>query len=209
MLWNLVLAVSSIVLQSPQQAPPGNPLGSSAGAEASRARGQQMAQLCATATERYARGDFEGVVAALEAAARLDPSNPAAQQIVATYYWERASSGPDAPDIKARYVARGIAATDRALAIDSEYFEAVIFKNLLLREQANTVADPSRKQRLIAQADTLRARGAELMKARAADPSRHPLSAPPCTVIAAPSSSAPLPPPPPPPPTGVRKSGRM
>jgi TonB family protein len=60
----------------------------------------------------------------------------------------------------------GLAATDRALALKPDYMEALTYKNLLLRLQANLETDPVRKQQLIAEADALRNRAIELNKMR-------------------------------------------
>ena len=50
------------------------------------------------------------------------------------------------PKAKAlEYVMRGIAADDKALAINSEYFEALSFKNILLRMEANLIKDPAKQ----------------------------------------------------------------
>ena len=63
---------------------------------------------------------------------------------------------------------KGIAATDRALEIKSDYADALVYKNLLLRLQANLEKDPAKQQTLIKEADKLRDRAQELRKQKAA-----------------------------------------
>lgn len=136
------------------------------------------------------QGDFEKTVAALESVEQLDPTDPTAPQIVATYYWEKAFKDHQLlPADQLRYVMSGIAATDRALALKPDYADAITYKNLLLRLQANLETDPVQKQQLIAEADALRARAIELNKMRNGINSSGGAVA-----------LGPMPPPPPPPP---------
>jgi TonB family protein len=115
---------------------------------------------------------------------------PTAQnyQILTTLYFERAFREPSlTPDQKSELVTKGLAAADQALAYDAAYAEAMIYKNLLLRLQAQLTTDPAERARAIAEADLLRARAMELRK-------QQPQTAP------GRSGSMPPPPPPPPPP---------
>jgi TonB family protein len=139
-------------------------------------------------------GQFSEAIAVLEQAAALDPANPQSQQLIATFYYEKAAKDPSVtPAEKQTYISSGIAATDRALASDPDFLEAMIYKNLLLRMQASMETDAGRQQSLIAVADALRNRAMELRKARG-DANR-PMSASRADGMPAP------PPPPPPPPT--------
>lgn len=136
------------------------------------------------------QGDFEKTIAALEAAAQLEPDNPEGYQIIATYYWEKAFKDHRLlPAEQYTYILQGTAATDRALALKPDYVEALTYKNLLLRLRANLESDPALKQQLLADADELRNKAIELNKTR--------------TAIGSTSAGVrlgPVPPPPPPPP---------
>ena len=136
------------------------------------------------------QGDFENTIAALEAAALLEPDNPQGYQIIATYFWEKAFRDHRLlPADQYTYILQGIAATDRALALKPDYADALTYKNLLLRLRANLESDPALKQQLLADADELRNKAIELNKTR--------------TAIGSTSAGArlgPVPPPPPPPP---------
>jgi TonB family protein len=143
------------------------------------------------------QGDFPKTMDMLDAAERLDPTDPAGPQIVATYYWEKAYKDQRLlPAEKYKYILSGIEATDRALALKPDYADALTYKNLLLRLRANQETDPVLKQQLIAEADRLRNRAIELNKQRTAISSSN-------AGVAMP----PPPPPPPPPPDGAVRVG--
>jgi TonB family protein len=136
------------------------------------------------------QGSFDKAIAALEDAAQLSPDDPQGYQIIATYYWEKAFKDHRLlPAEQYTYVMQGVGATDRALALKPDYMEALTYKNLLLRMQANLESDPALKQQLIAEADALRARAIELNKSRIA-----------ITGANQGMMLGPVPPPPPPPP---------
>ena len=111
------------------------------------------------------------------------PQTREAYHIVATHYYEIAMKDTAlTPDQKRETILKGIAAEDRALGIDPNYVPALIYKNILLRLQANLTPDPSEQERLIAEADELRQTAIVLRG------------------TAAPAPGGSMPPPPPPPP---------
>jgi len=136
----------------------------------------------------YSRqGKAAASVAVMEELAALSPTNPARHYTVATYYEEIVRKGFNLSDgDKRTYVLKGIAATDRALALDPMYGDAMAYKNILLRHQMRLETDPARQRILESEANALRTHAMELAKQRAPRAS---------TV---PSPSAPPPPPPPP-----------
>lgn len=147
------------------------------------------------------QGDFEKTMAALEAAEQLDPTDHTAPQLVATFYWEKAYKDHRLlPADQLRYVMNGLAASDRALALKPDYMDALTYKNLLLRMQANLETDPVRKQQLIAEADALRNQAIALNKQRSAINSGN-------GAVAVGPMPPPPPPPPPPPDAAASKSG--
>jgi tetratricopeptide (TPR) repeat protein len=115
------------------------------------------------------QGDFDKTIAAVTDRTKVEPNNPEAFQTLATYYWDKAYRDFRLSDKeKMQYVQSGIEAVDRALAIKNDYMEAVAYKNLLLRLQANLSKDPAEQQRLLKEADQLRDRATELRKQKAA-----------------------------------------
>ena len=117
-------------------------------------------------TQFYLRTDsFDKAIAVLEDAAAADPSNPAGHHRVATFYEEKVRKSTDlSPTEKLTYIQAAIAAEDRALTHNPEYVDALIYKNILLRHQANLETDSSRRPQLLAEADALRNRAIELRK---------------------------------------------
>ena len=113
------------------------------------------------------QGDFDKTIEALQKAAELEPKNPSGYQLLATYYWEKAYKDHrlTSPQ-KKEYIARGLEATDKALALNSEYADALTYKNLLLRMQGNEETDLAKRAALYKQADELREKAIELNKAR-------------------------------------------
>ena len=117
--------------------------------------------------------------------------------LLAQYSWEQAFRDTSLSEAdKARYVEQGLDAAELALALDGNYLEALVYKNLLLRSKAQTTVDVAENRRLIVEADALRARAMELRKAQ--DPS--PLGEVESNGARGATPGAPPPPPPPPPP---------
>lgn len=117
--------------------------------------------------------------------------------LLTQYSWERAFRDTSLTDSqKSEYVAQGIEAADFALALDPDYVEALVYKNLLLRMKAQATADLVENRRLGAEADRLRNRALELRNAQSTEQRRN-MEA---KIYDAATSGAQLPPPPPPPP---------
>lgn len=115
------------------------------------------------------QGEFDKLIEALEARAAQEPNNPEAYYTIATYYFNKASRDFSLNNAeKGKYAQAGLAATDKALALNKDYFEALVFKNLLLRVQATVERDRGRQLALLKEADQLRDRAEELRKLKAA-----------------------------------------
>jgi tetratricopeptide (TPR) repeat protein len=112
------------------------------------------------------QGEFEQTIEALQQRANIEPDNPEAYYTIATYYWEKAYRDFNLDDeTKREYVMSGLESVDRALEIKDDYSEAMVYKNILLRLQANMETDQDTIKALIAEADDLRDRAEELRKA--------------------------------------------
>lgn len=115
------------------------------------------------------QGDFEKTIEYLNERIKIEPNNPEAHYTVATYYWDKANRDFRLSDKeKIQYVMDGLGSVDKAISIKSDYMEAIAYKNLLLRLQANLEKDPKKQQALLKEADTLRDRATELRKQKAA-----------------------------------------
>ena len=109
-------------------------------------------------------GKFERTMGALQKRAIAEPNNPEAWHTMSTYYTDKVTKDVKLPKAKImEYTFAGIAADDKALAINAGYTEAMIFKNILLRVQA-TFEVPAKRAALIKEADELQARAIELRK---------------------------------------------
>jgi tetratricopeptide (TPR) repeat protein len=115
------------------------------------------------------QGDFPKTMEALHHAADLEPNNPEGFQRLAVFYWEKAFRDHRLPTPQKReYIAKGIDATNKALSLNGEYVDALTYKNILLRMQANEETDRTRQAALLREADELRNRAMELGKKKAA-----------------------------------------
>lgn len=103
------------------------------------------------------QGDFPKTIAALEQAAALEPNNPEGYHRVGVFYQDKARQDFRlTPAQKREYILRGIEMEDKALSLNPEYMDAMTYKNILLRLQANTEKDPKKQKELIDEADRLR-----------------------------------------------------
>jgi hypothetical protein len=103
----------------------------------------------------------------------LNPNDPEGYYLIATHYWDKVYRDPDL-SIKQReeYIQAGIEQLDDALNFNAEYVDALIYKNLLLREKAKIEEIRGNKRRadeLISEANTLRDRALELKKEQEAE----------------------------------------
>lgn len=115
------------------------------------------------------QGDFPKTIDALGQRVAIEPNNPEAHYTVSTYYWDKAYRDFRLKDAeKLDMVVKGLESVDKAIAIKDDYMEAIAYKNLLLRLEANLIKDPARQQQLIREADQLRDKAEEMRKAKTA-----------------------------------------
>ncbi len=102
-------------------------------------------------------GDFDRTIEQLEQRATVEPDNPEAYYTISTKYWEKAFRDfRITQEVKAEYVMAGLEAADRALGLNARYIDALVYKNILLRMQANMSEDVDEQDALLAEADELR-----------------------------------------------------
>lgn len=110
-------------------------------------------------------GNFEKTIYTMEEAAALTPNDAAGYHLIATFYQEKVNKDRTLPENQRwSYILQGIAAEDRALALNPDFMEALVYKNILMREQANYEGDPEQKKALLAEAEVLRSRAMELQR---------------------------------------------
>lgn len=118
----------------------------------------------------YAKqGNFAEALNWYEKITLLDSKNPEAFYTFGVVCYEKVAKNPPA-DMAERMaiIDKGKAALNRATAMNKEYFEALVYLNLLLRQQATVETDPVKQQALIAEADGVRNRAVEIVKKRKA-----------------------------------------
>ena len=121
------------------------------------------------------QGEFDKTINALNERAQHEPNNPEAHHVIATYYWNEAYKNFKLKDAdKMKYIQAGLVEADKALALKPDYFEALTYKNLLLRSEALVEKDPAKQQALLKQADQLRDKAQELQKQKQAAPAATP-----------------------------------
>jgi tetratricopeptide (TPR) repeat protein len=111
------------------------------------------------------QGQFDKTIQALEERAQKEPTNPEAFQTIASYYWDETRNDPRLRDSeKLAFVAKGLQASDKAIQLKPDYVDAIIFKGLLLRQQALLEKDPGKQTSLIKEATGLSEKANELRR---------------------------------------------
>jgi tetratricopeptide (TPR) repeat protein len=112
------------------------------------------------------QGRFEETMQAFENRANLEPNNPEAWHNIGAYYHDKIFQEQKLKRMKdsvlREYAIKGIEAENKALSINSEYYDAIIFKNILLREQAYFEKDPAVQKRLTNEAEALYKKGEQI-----------------------------------------------
>ena len=113
--------------------------------------------------------EFEKTIEALTQRASIEPNNPEAFYTISTYYWDKAYRDFRLKDPEKKdFVMKGIEQVDKALQLKPDYMEALTYKNLLLRLQANLEKDPAKQTSLINEANRLRDQALALKKKQVA-----------------------------------------
>jgi tetratricopeptide (TPR) repeat protein len=100
------------------------------------------------------QGEFDKTIEAFGKRAAMEPKNPEAWHTIGTYYQDKVYRDKSLPRAKAlEYTLKGLEAEDKALAISPDYFEAVTYKNILLKLQALYVTDPAKRKALLEESD--------------------------------------------------------
>ena len=117
------------------------------------------------------KGEFDKAMEAFQRITQIEPKNPQNFYQMAVYYEEKVRKDFTLKPAQVQdYLAKGMEAVDKALELRPDYFEALTYKNLLLRSQALVEKDPAKQQALLRQADQLRDKAQELQKQKQAQP---------------------------------------
>ena len=111
------------------------------------------------------QGRFDKTIESLNQRAEIEPNNPEAIQTIAGYYWDETRGDSALTEAqKKENIEKGLEAVDKAISLKSDYVEAITFRGLLLRLQANVEKDPAKQQALINEATALSDKATELRK---------------------------------------------
>src|ERR1051326_5346967 len=115
------------------------------------------------------QGNFNESLNWYEKITLLDSKNPEAFYLFGVVCYEKVAKNPPAdPAEKMAIIEKGKAALAKAISLKPEYFEAIVYQNLLLRQQALVETDPAKQQELIRQADELKTKAVEIVRKRKA-----------------------------------------
>ena len=93
---------------------------------------------------------------AAEVARNMPSGQPKAEALysIGVSTWDKSFHGADLPvEERQRFVDLGLTSMEEALEINPEYFEALVYYNLLFREKAKTELDGAKRLEYIAKAD--------------------------------------------------------
>ena len=115
-------------------------------------------------------GDFPGALHWYREITLLDGRNPEAFYIYGVVIYEKVHKRPDLIEAaNLTLIEEGKTALGRAIQLRPDYFEALVYLNLLYREQANRLeGDDPRRLELETQAEELRERAIAIQQARKA-----------------------------------------
>jgi tetratricopeptide (TPR) repeat protein len=115
-------------------------------------------------------GRFEDAVSQLKKCADLDPTDPKGYYTIATFYWDKTYRGLNQDDARKKQLAdEGMLFVDKALAINQDFVEALIYKGLLIREQAKLMRPGAARDMKMEEAQVIQKRAVELKKQQEAE----------------------------------------
>lgn len=124
----------------------------------------------------YAReGNFEQSLNWYEKIAILKPNDPESHYIYGVVLYEKVAKNPPVdefgnPNVPAvmELIEKGKTALNRAMELRKDYFDALVYLNLMFRQQAKFEPDLVKAQELVKQADEIRDRAVAISRARKA-----------------------------------------
>ena len=109
------------------------------------------------------KGEFDRAMDSFQRITQIDQKNPQNYYQMAVYYEEKVRKDFTIKPAQAQdYLAKGVEAINKALELRPDYFEALTYKGLLLRQQARLEKSGPKQQDLIKQADELQKKALEV-----------------------------------------------
>jgi tetratricopeptide (TPR) repeat protein len=114
-------------------------------------------------------GDFDKTMAAHYDRVKVEPNNPEGYYTISVFFWDKVNKDfrLKEPE-KRKYLDQGLEAANKALELNPNYIDALVYKGLILRSQAYIEKEPSKQNALIAEATQLRDKAEALRKKKAA-----------------------------------------
>lgn len=119
----------------------------------------------------YAKqGNFQESLNWYEKITLLDARNPEAFYTYGVVCYEKVAKNPPA-DLAERMgiIEKGKAALSKAITLKKDYFEAMVYLQLLYRQQAPLETDPAKQQQLLAEANRIRDEAVAIVRRKKAE----------------------------------------
>jgi tetratricopeptide (TPR) repeat protein len=121
------------------------------------------------------RSRFDDAIGTLEKCASLAPNDATGYYKLATFYWDKAYRDTlISDDQKLKYAEAGLKAVDKALALQPDYCDALIYKGLLLRVKAQVSS--AQRNRLLDEAEAIRKLAVDCKREAAAKATPEPVA---------------------------------
>lgn len=119
----------------------------------------------------YAKqGNFQEALNWYEKITLIDSKNPEAFYTYGVVCYEKVAKNPPQDTAeRLQIIEKGKAALQRAIQMKAEYFEAMVYLQLLFRQQAPLETDPAKQQQLLAEADRIRTDAIAIVKKKKAE----------------------------------------
>ena len=114
-------------------------------------------------------GDFDKTMAAHYDRVKVEPNNPEGYYTISVFFWDKVNKDFRLKEPEKReYLGQGLEAANKAIELNPNYVDALVYKGLILRSQALIEKEPSKQNALIAEATQLRDKAEALRKKKAA-----------------------------------------
>jgi tetratricopeptide (TPR) repeat protein len=122
-----------------------------------------------TSAQFYNRkGEFDRAMDSFQRITQIEPENSQHFYEMAVFYEEKVRKDFTITPLQVtEYLTKGLEAVDKALELRPDHFEALTYKNLILRQQARFEADPDTQRLLIEQADAFQRQAIAVREAQA------------------------------------------
>jgi tetratricopeptide (TPR) repeat protein len=137
--------------------------------EAQLAENPDNVSMARSIANLYAKqGNFPKTIEWYERITRMEQDDPESFYTYGVVLYEKVAKDPPAElEERLELIESGKRALSRALELNREYFEALVYMNLLFREQSRLAQTPEEQQELLARADEYRNEAVAIAKKRA------------------------------------------